>query len=237
MMTIDHYRKLSIAPLVKCGIMERPIGAKAAYEWKATNHSHKASIAITRQIAGVSLDYTIKGERGKPEAISDLIPISETPCNYGGVRYWFKCPSCNHKRLDLYGGRLFRCRDCRALGYECQTVDEISRLYDRGQKIAERMTGQPYKFGYPFPARPIGMHHRTYDRLKSEFKRLTSPAHNYLSPPAELELCRLAGEGLQKRMKKQQRRNAWLDSRKKHKRLKPAPLWVSNTRPREIETL
>lgn len=54
------------------------------------------------------------------EIDGQLIKVTVTQCNYGGLRIWFVCPNC-HKRV----GKLFRrplssnffCRSCNNLAY------------------------------------------------------------------------------------------------------------------------
>jgi len=54
------------------------------------------------------------------------IPLTTSPCNYGGVRYWFVCPwyknghYCGRRVAVLYKGNgdYFACRHCYNLSYE-----------------------------------------------------------------------------------------------------------------------
>ncbi len=52
--------------------------------------------------------------------VADLIPLTTLPCNYGGERPYFICPSCGRRREYLYlppfSERLL-CRDCHGLSY------------------------------------------------------------------------------------------------------------------------
>ena len=74
------------------------------------------------------------------------IELSSTPCNYGGLRYWFVCPAvkdgiyCGNRVTKLYlppTGQYFGCRECYDLTYEsCQK----SHKYDRvAEHIPEDM--------------------------------------------------------------------------------------------------
>jgi ribosomal protein L37AE/L43A len=46
-----------------------------------------------------------------------------------GTRYYFKCPQCGKRVVDLYAGSLFRCRHCYNLTYEsCQ--DSRVKFFD-----------------------------------------------------------------------------------------------------------
>jgi hypothetical protein len=48
------------------------------------------------------------------------LEVITTPCRFGGHRYWFVCPGCNHKVGVLYRPPLsneLRCRKCHNLTY------------------------------------------------------------------------------------------------------------------------
>lgn len=69
--------------------------------------------AVTKE--KTDLDYTIE--------------LVTTPCNFGGVRYWFICPlfvngqPCGRRVGKLYlpaGATYFGCRHCHNLTYQCQ---------------------------------------------------------------------------------------------------------------------
>src|SRR3990167_6791849 len=50
------------------------------------------------------------------------IPVEKIPCNYGGIRCYFKCPLCNKRMRILYlaENSIFLCRKCLNLGYITQ---------------------------------------------------------------------------------------------------------------------
>ncbi len=59
----------------------------------------------------------------KEEIISCRLEWEATPCNYGGLRYWFLCPNCRSRRRILYlpfYAKYFACRACYNLTYESQ---------------------------------------------------------------------------------------------------------------------
>ena len=57
------------------------------------------------------------------------VPITTTPCNLGGTRYWFLCPLCAKKAWVLYLHKdFFGCIDCHKLTYETQKLSGIWKI-------------------------------------------------------------------------------------------------------------
>ena len=57
---------------------------------------------------------------GQPQSIHTVVELSSTPCRYGSVRWWFRCPGCGKRVGCLYkapGSYYFRCRHCHDLTY------------------------------------------------------------------------------------------------------------------------
>ncbi len=94
-----------------------------------------------------------------------------TRCNYGGLRPWFTCPAvgCGRRVAVLYGGRIFACRHCYHLTYQSQKEQPYDRFLRRAQTIRRKLGGSGILLE-PFPAKPRGMHWRTYERLLLEGK-------------------------------------------------------------------
>lgn len=97
------------------------------------------------------------------------IDLEWTACNYGGERPWFLCPACRRRVAVLYGpGARFACRHCYSLAYASTREAPHDRLLRKAQAIRERLGGSANIYS-PFPQRPKGMHHRTYERLFREY--------------------------------------------------------------------
>ena len=59
-----------------------------------------------------------KGEHN--EVCKYVVKLDTTPCNFGGKRYWFRCPLCKRRCLELFlplGEKVFACRLCYKLTY------------------------------------------------------------------------------------------------------------------------
>ena len=97
----------------------------------------------------IELIYTITfNDTGKKVDMRYKVPLITTPCNYGGRRYWFRCPL---SRNGVYCGRRvgviysihkwFGCRYCADIAYQAQfeggnfrtgsiTEPDVERAYD-----------------------------------------------------------------------------------------------------------
>jgi hypothetical protein len=127
-----------------------------------------------------SIGWTVLGEKGTAtslelryavggEAVAYRVPLTWTPCRFGGRRPWFVCPGegCGRRAAVLYGGRYFLCRRCHDLAYESTREGAGDRARRKAQKICQRLGGSADPLA-PFPAKPKGMHWRTYERLMEE---------------------------------------------------------------------
>ena len=92
------------------------------------------------------------------------IELTYTDQHLGGRRPWFMCPKCDRRCALLYRrhGDL-GCRKCHDLAYESQCLSRSDRLTLQAQRIRHRL-GASGNLSKPFPARPSGMHRRTYAR-------------------------------------------------------------------------
>ena len=68
----------------------------------------------------MTINYEWRGEE-----VAQKIFLDWTPCNYGGLRPWFKCMTCGRRVAKIYfGGNHFACRHCLNLTYtSCQESD------------------------------------------------------------------------------------------------------------------
>lgn len=99
---------------------------------------------------------------------SERIALTPTPCNFGGFRWWARCPACDRRIAILYGVRgAFRCRRCLGLVYESTRESAGDRALRKSRKIRARLAGPPGIIG-ALPAKPPRMWWRTYGRLAEQ---------------------------------------------------------------------
>lgn len=83
------------------------------------------------------------------------ISLSTTPCNYGGVRYWFICPLskngqyCGRRVGVIYSiGKYFGCRHCGEIAYSAQMKGGIFRGSSVTMPDMERLEKEIKRYYY-----------------------------------------------------------------------------------------
>jgi hypothetical protein len=93
-----------------------------------------------------------------------IVEMETTPCNFGGSRHWFVCPSCRKKTALLYFNyQRFACRSCLKLAYASQSLSPRDRTWRRQQKIESRLAGTAGE--WDGQSKPKRMHFATFERL------------------------------------------------------------------------
>ena len=166
--TTENYRPLYVRKLHTAGLLTA--GHVALWNWYSRGEL-RASIQVQAREDHVSLIYTAT-ENGERREYSYPVRLDWTPCQYGGERPWFLCPSCRRRVAILYGGAVFACRHCYRLAYESQRERDYDRLAGRADKIRRRL-GWPVGILNPTPwTKPKGMRWLTFWRLTAEHNRL-----------------------------------------------------------------
>jgi hypothetical protein len=160
----SSYLQLDIRPWQR----ERRITTGQSFEWQWLQDNQViASIYVHPNPNRFIFEYCrCDGERVQ-ESFRYLVSVAWTTCNYGGRRAWFICPvsGCGKRVAILYLNGVFACRKCCQLVYDSQRRTAWERALTRAQRIRMSL-GADGNLSEPFPARPRGMHWRTYDRLR-----------------------------------------------------------------------
>jgi hypothetical protein len=137
-------------------------------EWTC-NDKTIATMKVNTGPNHLVLVYRNIGNDGLPKNLQYAVSIAWTPCNYGGLRPWFICPTedCGRRVAILYRGEVFACRKCHQLVYGSQRQADWERAITKAQKIRMRLGGSP-NLTDVFPYRPKGMHESTYERLRQK---------------------------------------------------------------------
>jgi hypothetical protein len=167
--TVEGCRQIDVRDWHRRGLLQ---GWGFTWSWHTCDGEREAWILVrVKPGRQVILMYRVRAGGGEWQDVEEPIALAWTPCRYGGQRPWFICPGVVHGRVCsrrvgiLYGaGRYFLCRQCHDLVYESQREDLPTRLISKAQKIRRRLGGSASSME-PFPAKPNGMHWRTYSRL------------------------------------------------------------------------
>lgn len=139
------------------------------FSWRCGERTGTINVRV--EADAVVLTYRVRSLlAAKWKPIEQRLPLTWTPCHFGGTRPWFVCSVwangryCGRRVGVLYlAGELFACRYCHGLAYESQQYNSVGWSISRSQKIRIRLGGSPDPFG-PIPERPRGMWSRTYER-------------------------------------------------------------------------
>lgn len=133
---VDYLKKVEIWWLKKHGYLN---GWKSGdIEWEGGFLNEKSSIGI--EVCTIEsyarFFYSQMEEKGEKKNFDYKVRLTTTPCNYGGVRYWFICPIskdetyCGRRVSVLYkAGDYFGCRHCHNLTYSSKNRNKKSELY------------------------------------------------------------------------------------------------------------
>ncbi|MFX0095722.1 MAG: hypothetical protein ACFFBD_28550 [Candidatus Hodarchaeota archaeon] len=132
------------------------------------NGEESGSVRYRIETNRMILNYRHRQNGGEWESVEQFIPFERTPCNYGGCRWWFKCPNCSRRVALLYGaGKYFLCRHCYGLVYSSQQESRPDRLMRKARKIRKRL-GASKNLMESILFKPKNMHQKTFDRLRRE---------------------------------------------------------------------
>lgn len=104
--------------------------------------------------------------------IEQQVRLTWTSCQFGSERPWMLCPDCGRRVLVLYTAvSRFSCRHCLKLTYKSRN-EGIADTQIRRVWRARNKLGAVNNMTVPIGGRPIGMHRKTFHRLRSQAERL-----------------------------------------------------------------
>lgn len=164
----DSLEQISISFLKKLCFLNGGVRT-GTLNWTYKGSDYKSSVGIEASVFNASsfesyirIHYTQTDRNTNEKKDFDYrIPLTTTPCRYGGNRYWFICPwskngaYCGRRVGKLYkDGDYFACRHCYELTY------------------ASRNTNRKYKFFPFFNAITIE------DKIEELRKKIKRPYYN-----------------------------------------------------------
>ena len=168
----DDYRSLDVRRWAREGML-RP-GCWGGWQW-TRNGEVVASIQMRAEQDRVILMYRHRSSDDEWKDKRYPVHIVRTPCNLGGSRPWFICPTlgCGRRVAILYGGGIFACRHCYQLAYASAREDAGDRAMRRADRIRVRLGWEPGIVNANGD-KPKWMRWRTFYRLTQQHDRLVN---------------------------------------------------------------
>jgi len=148
--TVEEAIRLSIFKLKKFGLLCGYAATTLTWTHRLSGHKSSIGILVDTENLYAKVNYTITDRNTDEKTDYDYkISLTATPCNFGGVRYWFICPLsvngvyCGRRTGTLYlasGGRYFGCRHCYNLSYERlkDNMNSFTKALNAGLGEADR---------------------------------------------------------------------------------------------------
>lgn len=188
---VENTTKLSIFKLKEFGLLRSY--AATTLTWTSTQSGKTNSIGIIVDVQGdpyARVNYTNTDRfTGEKTDYDYKIRLTTTPCNFGGVRYWFICPLtvngvyCGRRTGALYlggGSHYFGCRHCQNLSYASRNETKWQRFGLWGlSMVMERKYDEQYKKIKRWTWR--GKPTRKVRKLKTLEAKLNNCHNNYLT--------------------------------------------------------
>ena len=158
--TVEDCRSVSISFLKKHDYLSENSCRSGGISWKNCYGEETSSIGIVvstfESEKYVRFYYTVTSRSSGEKTEYDYkVQLTTTPCNFGGVRYWFICPLsrngiyCGRRVGKLYsppGSHYYGCRHCFDLSYESRNESRHGLISQLGHLLkAERQYEELYK--------------------------------------------------------------------------------------------
>jgi hypothetical protein len=144
--TVEQAKQLNIFKLKEFGLLNGYAATTLTWTWHLSGSKNSIGIIVdVRDNPYVKVNYTVTDRHTDEKTDYDYkISLTTTPCNFGGVRYWFICPIskngvyCGRRTGTLYlasSGNYFGCRHCYDLSYESRNESRLGRFGNIGYTI------------------------------------------------------------------------------------------------------
>jgi len=136
---------LSIFWLNKLGLLTGK--QSTATSWQHSHTGQRTVLYLTADVTSephVRLTYATRYSEGNVHDHDYQVSLLTTPCNLGGIRYWFACPGCLEQVGVLYlppGTERFRCRHCHMLTYRSRNRSRMESWGHNSRQI-DKLRGE-----------------------------------------------------------------------------------------------
>lgn len=185
----DDTKKISTSFLKKhdyfCGRQSGTITWTRNGLWGENKSSVSIEVSTLNMDNYLRIHYTqTNRETGGKKDFDYRIPLTTTPCRYGGKRYWFICPwykngtYCGRRVGTLYkDGDYFACRHCYELAYSSQKENRRShyqplfRTLETSTKIDKLKKEIKRHFYKGKPTRKYKMLEKLYTKTFTDYRK------------------------------------------------------------------
>lgn len=165
-----------------------------AWTNSATGQQSRIGIEISTLVDDqhARLSYTQTDENDLKKKFDYKIPLTTTPCGFGGLRYWFLCPFfrneeyCGRRVGTLYkNGDYFACRHCNNLTYSSRNENRRYKAYPlfSALNLEKKIEDLHAKINRTYYA---GKPTKKQRRLEKLYKRSSMNYQNYTSGDLEM---------------------------------------------------
>ena len=180
--TTDNLLQINIKNIRKSGLFEDNAIKEGSIHWEVGSPENAKSSINFKLDTTTSDKYLELRYLCNDVATMYQIPLEMTQPNYGGVRWWFRCPGCGRRVTNLYiKQRFFWCRKCNDLTYRSQQYS----FYDRMRLMYKKYENLAQKDGF----KRKGMHWSTYCALMDKANDYEITAEI----PLMKRLCKISG--------------------------------------------
>ena len=127
--------------------------------------------------------YKSRTNGGDWQELNYEIELETTKCNFGGERYWFKCPECNKRACVLYGGTIFKCRSCHGLVHKSRNESALDQAIRRLHKEKDKLYADDDISLYDsvkWLYKPKSMRYKTFEREREKLIKLENKVNRLM---------------------------------------------------------
>lgn len=142
--TVEESCNLSVSSLKRRGMLSGEVTDTICWTHSLTSKTTLVLLTVDVERLSARLTYFRTDSRGTQVECDYEVALLTSPCNFGGIRYWFACPTCSERVACLYLApreRYFMCRHCADLTYRSRTCCVIESMGRTSRQI-EKLRGQ-----------------------------------------------------------------------------------------------
>lgn len=139
--TVEEACDLTVFQLKRFGMLEAGRHTATVTTWVEKRTEKESSVGVEVNMIGepyTRITYGISDGMGNMDTHDSRIRLITSPCNLGGVRYWFVCPECGKRVGGLYlvpGRTDFQCRQCNNLTYHSRNRQVMGNFGHTSRQI------------------------------------------------------------------------------------------------------